>query len=115
MLVVAPVLCILIIFMGLGSGYVINVVLQGATPGSYMSSFAAFASVSDLVVAVLKSVIFGAVVILVACQRGLETRNGARGVADSVNAAVVIGVVSAFGLNLVITQAVAMIMPTRVG
>jgi phospholipid/cholesterol/gamma-HCH transport system permease protein len=55
------------------------------------------------------------VVILVACQRGLETKGGARGVADAVNAAVVVGVVSVFVLNLVITQIVSMIMPTKVG
>lgn len=114
-LLVAPFLCVFIIFMGLGAGYFINVAFQSGTPGSYLASFAAFANVADVVVALIKTWIFGAVTILVACQRGLETRGGARGVADAVNAAVVVGVVAVFVMNLVITQLVTMILPTRVG
>jgi phospholipid/cholesterol/gamma-HCH transport system permease protein len=112
---VSPVLCFFIIFMGLGAGYVINVGFQSGTPGSYIASFAAFASIADLVVALVKTWVFGMVVILIACQRGLETKGGARGVADAVNAAVVLGVVTVFVLNLVITQLVTMFMPMRVG
>jgi phospholipid/cholesterol/gamma-HCH transport system permease protein len=114
-LFVSPVLCVFIIFMGLGSGYLINVGFQSGTPGSYIASFASFATVGDIVVALIKTWLFGVVVILVACQRGLETKGGARGVADAVNAAVVIGVVTVFILNLVITQLVTMVMPTKVG
>jgi phospholipid/cholesterol/gamma-HCH transport system permease protein len=112
---VAPVLCSFIIFMGLAAGYAINVGFQSGTPGSYIASFASFASVRDVAVAVLKTWLFGVVVILVACQRGLEAKGGARGVADAVNASVVIGVVAVFGLNLVITQGLSMSMPLRLG
>ncbi|HEX7827636.1 MAG TPA: ABC transporter permease, partial [Mycobacterium sp.] len=55
MLFVAPVLCMFIIFMGLGSGYLINVGFQSGTPGSYIASFASFASVGDVAVAVIKT------------------------------------------------------------
>ncbi len=112
---VAPVLCSFIIFMGLAAGYAINVGFQSGTPGSYIASFASFASISDFGVAVLKTWLFGVVVILVACQRGLEAKGGARGVADAVNASVVVGVVAVFVLNLVITQGLSMSMPLRLG
>lgn len=112
---VAPVLCSFIIFMGLAAGYAINVGFQSGTPGSYIASFASFASISDVGVAMLKTWLFGVVVILVACQRGLEAGGGARGVADAVNASVVIGVVAVFILNLVITQGLSMSMPLRLG
>src|SRR6478735_3560180 len=115
MVLVAPVLCAFIIFMGLAAGYAINVGFQSGTPGSYIASFASFASVSDVVVAIIKTWLFGVVVILVACQRGLEAKGGARGVADAVNASVVIGVVAVFILNLIITQGVSMSMPLRMG
>ncbi|MEU9805194.1 ABC transporter permease [Mycobacterium sp. NPDC050853] len=114
-LFVSPLLCIFIIFVGIFAGYLVNVGFQGGTPGSYLSSFAAFASVNDVTVAVLKTWLFGVVVILVACQRGLEAKGGARGVADAVNATVVIGVVTVMVLNTVITQIVAMFMPSKVG
>lgn len=112
---VAPVLCVFIIFMGLTAGYLINVGYQSGTPGSYIASFASFAGVADVAVALVKTWLFGVIVILIACQRGLEAKGGARGVADAVNAAVVLGVVTVFVLNLVITQLVTMFMPTRVG
>jgi phospholipid/cholesterol/gamma-HCH transport system permease protein len=113
--IVAPVLCAFIIFMGLAAGYAINVGFQSGTPGSYIASFASFASVSDVVVAALKTWLFGVIVILVACQRGLEAKGGARGVADAVNASVVIGVLAVFLLNLIITQGLSMSMPLRMG
>ncbi len=115
MTALAPLLCIVIIFMGLSAGYLINVGFQNGTPGSYLSSLASFASVTDLVVALVKSMIFGVIVVIVACQRGLEASSGPKGVANAVNASVVLGVMAAFGVNLVITQLVSMFIPTRVG
>lgn len=114
-ILVVPPLCAFIIFMGLSAGYVINVGFQSGTPGSYIASFGSFATIADVVVALLKSWLFGVIVTLIACQRGLEARGGPRGVADAVNAAVVLGVVTVFVLNLVITQFVTVIMPTKVG
>ncbi|MFW0792030.1 MlaE family ABC transporter permease [Gordonia sp. CPCC 205333] len=114
MVVVAPLICFLTIIMGLSTGYVIAVAFQDVAPGSYVSSFASFASFTDIAIAVVKSILFAFVVAVVACQRGLETKHGAKAVADSVNAAVVIGVVAAFALNLVITQLTTMFFPQRI-
>ncbi|MGV7904222.1 ABC transporter permease, partial [Mycobacterium kansasii] len=72
-----------------------------------------FSSLTDIVIAVGKSIVFGFTVAIVACQRGLETKFGAKAVADSVNAAVVIGVIAAFGLNLALTQLTTMFFPAR--
>nr|WP_280265686.1 ABC transporter permease [Nocardia wallacei] len=115
MIAVAPLLCLMVVFMGLATGFVINVEFQDGTPGSYLTSFASFASITDLVVALVKSVVFGVIVVIVACQRGLEATHGPRGVANAVNAAVVLGVMAVFGVNLVITQLVSMFLPTRIG
>lgn len=114
-ILVSPALCIFIVFMGLSAGYVINVGFQSGTPGSYIASFGSFATITDVVVALLKTWLFGVIVTLIACQRGLETKGGPRGVADGVNAAVVLGVVTVFVLNLVITEFVTLFMPTKVG
>ncbi|WOC14277.1 MlaE family ABC transporter permease [Gordonia sp. MP11Mi] len=114
MIVVAPLICFLTIIMGLSTGYVIAVAVQDVAPGSYISSFASFASFTDIAIAVGKSMIFAFVVAVVACQRGLETKHGAKAVADSVNSAVVIGVVAAFALNLAITQLTTMFFPQRI-
>lgn len=115
-LLLAPLLCMFLIFMGLSAGYFVNIAFQGGTPGSYIASFGSYATVGDVVVALLKTWLFGVIVTVIACQRGLEcTKGGPRGVADAVNAAVVLGVVNVFVLNLVITVFVTMFMPTKVG
>lgn len=112
---IAPLLCLLVIFMGLGAGYFINVSFQGGTAGSYLSSFSGFTSMGDLIVAIVKSLLFSVTVLIVACQRGLDATGGPKGVANAVNASVVIGIIAAFILNLVVTQMVSMFMPTRIG
>jgi phospholipid/cholesterol/gamma-HCH transport system permease protein len=114
-IVVAPLICMEIIAVGVAAGYVINVSFQGGAPGSYLGGFGQFAGVSDLVVALGKSVLFGVVVVAIACQRGLEARGGPRGVADAVNAAVVLGVVSSFLVNLAVTQILSMFVQQKVG
>ncbi|MFI7195788.1 MULTISPECIES: ABC transporter permease [Nocardia] len=113
MVLVAPMLNVLIIFVGVVAGYAVAIGPQGVTPGSYWGTFGSFTVVADIGVSIVKSVLFGFIVVIVACQRGLEAKGGPRGVADGVNAAVVLSVVSIAVVNLLITQLVAMFLPTR--
>jgi phospholipid/cholesterol/gamma-HCH transport system permease protein len=65
-------------------------------------------------VSLVKAMVFGVLVVIIACQRGLEARGGPRGVADAVNAAVVLSMVAIVVVNLVATQITAMFLPTRI-
>ncbi|MET8777254.1 ABC transporter permease [Nocardia sp. NPDC050713] len=114
MLFVAPLLNVLIIFVGVVSGYAVAISAQNVTPGSYWATFGSFAVVADVWISLAKAMLFGFLVVIIACQRGLEARGGPRGVADGVNAAVVISVASIIVVNLVITQIVTMFLPLRV-
>ncbi|MEV0032882.1 ABC transporter permease [Nocardia sp. NPDC050793] len=113
MLVVAPLLNVLIIFVGVLAGYAVAIGGQGVTPGSYWATFGSFTTAADVWVSLVKALIFGFVVVIIACQRGLEAKGGPRGVADAVNAAVVLSVVSIVCVNLLLTQVTAMFLPTR--
>ncbi|MBF6180084.1 MlaE family ABC transporter permease [Nocardia otitidiscaviarum] len=113
MMLVAPLLNVLIIFVGVVSGYAVAVTAQGVTSGSYWLTFGSFAVVADIWVSLGKSVLFGFLVVIIACQRGLEARGGPRGVADGVNAAVVLSVVAIAVVNLALTQALSMFLPVR--
>ncbi len=114
MLFVAPLLNVLIIFVGVLAGYAVATGIQGVTPGSYWATFGAFASFTDLVISLGKAMAFGFLVVIVGCQRGLEVRGGPRGVADGVNASVVLSVVAIAIVNVGITQVVTMFHPMRV-
>lgn len=114
MLFVAPLLNILIIFVGVVAGYAVAIGPQGVTPGSYWATFGAFASPTDIAISLVKALIFGFLVVIIGCQRGLEARGGPRGVADGVNAAVVLSVVAIAVVNVVITQLTTMFYPIQV-
>jgi len=114
MILVAPLLNILIIFVGMVAGYGVAIGAQNVVPGSYWATFGSFTVVADVWVSLVKAMLFGFIVVIVACQRGLEAKGGPRGVADGVNAAVVLSVASIIMVNLVITQLVTMFLPLRV-
>lgn len=113
MILVGVLLCGVIIFTGVFTGYAFNVAVQGGTPGSYMGSLAAFATTNDLVVAVVKSAIFGFIAAVVACHKGITVSGGPKGVAQAVNSSVVITVVLLFAVNLVLSQIYISVFPPR--
>ncbi|MFE3960761.1 MlaE family ABC transporter permease [Nocardia sp. NPDC059091] len=113
MMLVAPLLNILVIFVGVASGFAVAVVALDVTPGSYWQSFGSFTTPVDVWVSLIKSVLFGFLVVVIACQRGLEAKGGPRGVADGVNAAVVMSIAAVVVLNTAVTQVVTMFLPVR--
>ncbi|MGK8486793.1 MlaE family ABC transporter permease [Nocardia asiatica] len=98
-------------FVGFLAGYLFNVYVQDGTPGSYLATFSSFATSGDLYLAMVKGAVFGVIVVVVACEKGLNTRGGPGGVANSVNAAVVASIVVLMVVNLGFTQLYTMLFP----
>lgn len=98
-------------FVGFFASYLFNVYFQHGAPGSFVSTFSAFATVGDLVLALFKAVLFGLIVAVVACDKGLRTKGGPAGVANSVNAAVVESILVLMLLNVVISQVYVLMVP----
>ena len=113
MMFVAAVLNGLATVVGVAGGYYFNVVVQGGTPGAYISSFNLLAQSSDILVSELKAVIFGFVAGVVAAYRGLNPPPGAKGVGDAVNQTVVISFLAVYMINLFITQIYLQIVPAK--
>lgn len=113
MIAIAPMLCIVIIAAGVAAGLTISANVNDVVPGSFWQSFGAFATPTDLAFSVLKSVIFAAMVVLIAGLRGLEAKGGPTGVANAVNASVVLSVFCIFIANLVVSQLQLMFFPAR--
>lgn len=103
-------------FVGFLASYLFNVYFQnGGAPGSFVATFASFTTPGDMVLALLKAVVFGAIVAIVSSQKGLSTKGGPTGVANSVNAAVVESILILMIVNVVISQLYNMLFPPRVG
>ncbi|MEB3021144.1 MlaE family ABC transporter permease [[Mycobacterium] crassicus] len=92
-------------------GYLFNVFVQDGTPGSFVATFASFATVDDLALALAKAIAFGAIVAVVACHKGLATHGGPAGVANSVNAAVVESILLLMIVNVGMSQLYLLLFP----
>ncbi|MEV0355586.1 ABC transporter permease [Nocardia sp. NPDC050697] len=100
-------------FVGFLAGYVFNVVVQDGAPGSFVASFASFATVGDLVLTLVKAVVYGAIVAVVACEKGLTTRGGPAGVANAVNSTVVSSILLLMAVNVLFTQLYMVFFPRQ--
>lgn len=98
-------------FVGFLASYLFNVYFQNGAPGSFVASFASFATTGDMIVALLKAVVFGAIVTVIACQKGLSTQGGPTGVANSVNAAVAQAILVLMAVNVAISEMYVLLVP----
>ncbi|ETD31381.1 ABC transporter permease [Williamsia sp. D3] len=113
MVAISPALCIMIIAAGVGAGLTISANVNGVVPASFWQSFGAFATPVDLVFSVVKTLIFAVIVVVIASLRGLEAKGGPKGVANAVNASVVLSVFCIFMTNLLVSQLQTMFFPAR--
>ncbi len=114
LLLITPILVVIVIAMGVGAAFVIATVVNGVTPGSFWLSFGAFAKMVDVWFTMGKGLVFAGIVAVVSSQRGMEAKGGPRGVADAVNASVVLNVLLIVVVNLAITQLQTMFFPMAV-
>jgi phospholipid/cholesterol/gamma-HCH transport system permease protein len=99
--------------VGTLGGYFFNVIMQGGTPGAYLSSFSALAQLPDLYISEVKALIFGFIAGIVAAYRGLNPRGGPKGVGDAVNQSVVITFLLLFFVNTILTSIYLQIVPAK--
>ncbi|WP_156688348.1 ABC transporter permease [Mycobacterium sp. Marseille-P9652] len=111
---IAPTLITVILVAGTAASYIIAVVISDVTPGSFWASFGMFAHATDVWFAIVKTVVFAAIVAIISALRGMEAVHGPRGVADAVNSSVVLSVICVVTANLAITQFQVMFFPTAI-
>lgn len=112
--ILAPVLMAVIIASSVIASFILAITVSDVTSGSFWASFGAFAKMVDVWFAIGKAVVFAAIVAIVSSLKGTEAKGGPKGVADAVNAAVVVNVVGIVIANLVITQIQTMFFPMAV-
>ncbi|MEV0340319.1 ABC transporter permease [Nocardia sp. NPDC050713] len=113
MTLVAVLLNGLVSVVGIAGGYFFNVLLQGGTPGAYLSSFSALAQLPDLWIGEIKAAIFGLLAGVIAAYKGLHPQGGPKGVGDAVNQSVVITFLVLFFVNLVLTLVYLQVVPAK--
>jgi phospholipid/cholesterol/gamma-HCH transport system permease protein len=88
---------------GLGGG-IITELLNDEALGGFFETLLTNASILDLAGSVIKCMMFGAIIAIVCCYKGMTVSGGAAGVGKGVNDAVVIALMGVGVLNYVFTQ-----------
>jgi phospholipid/cholesterol/gamma-HCH transport system permease protein len=86
------------------TGGVLATLVNDAPLGPFWATFFTNASVTDLWGSVLKCTMYGAIVAIVCCYKGMTASGGPEGVGRAVNQAVVIALVGVCAFNYIFTQ-----------
>ena len=85
-------------------GGILAELINGQPLGPFWTTFFANTSITDLWGSVLKATIFGAIIAIVCCYKGMTASGGAEGVGRAVNQAVVITYLGIGSFNFIFTQ-----------
>jgi phospholipid/cholesterol/gamma-HCH transport system permease protein len=110
--VALPLLTIEAIAVGIGAGYLVGVHLLGIDATYLWANMLKYTSSSELSVGLIKSVIFGGIVAMVGCYKGLCCGEGAQGVGRATTEAVVYSSITILISNFFLTLTLGKIFHT---
>jgi len=90
--------------IGIGSGYTVGVYLLGIDPTYIWTNMLKYTTTSDVIVGMIKALIFGGIVALVGCYKGMYCGEGAEGVGRATTEAVVYSSISILISNFFLTM-----------
>ncbi|HTE52881.1 MAG TPA: ABC transporter permease [Kofleriaceae bacterium] len=109
----APILALLFWVVGMGGAYLIAVISLGVDSGQFVFYVKQFVLPVDMVQGMLKSAIFGFVVVLIGCYQGFNASGGGRGVGMGTTRAVVYGSVSVLVFDYFVTEVLLAVLPRK--
>lgn len=98
-MIMVPILAFYGIMIGIGGGYAVATMVSGVAGSTFMDSIQIFSTTTDLTYGLIKASVFGAVIALVGCYKGMHTRMGAEAVGQATTSSVVTSIVLVFVLN----------------
>lgn len=104
-----PLLTLFSIMMGIFGGYIIAVSLFHMTPSSYFQPMKVHITLFDIATGVIKSFIFGVLLVTVCCYKGMKTSGGAAGVGTATTQSVVTSYVLILLSDFFVTMALNML------
>ena len=102
-MIMVPLLNLLAIIIGISGGMLIAVAVKGVIIGQFLESVRDFLTPMDVLKSMFKASVFGVIVSLVSCYRGINTGEGAQGVGISTTGAVVTSLISIFIINYLLS------------
>jgi phospholipid/cholesterol/gamma-HCH transport system permease protein len=100
------------IAIGIGAGYLVGVYLYGVDPTYSWYNMLRYTEAGDVAVGLIKAVIFGGIVALIGCYKGLSCGEGAEGVGRATTEAVVYSSITILISNFFLTLTLGQIFHT---
>ncbi len=91
------------IALGIAAGYLVGVYLLGIDPTYSWANMIKYTHASDVLIGMIKAVIFGGIVAIVGCYKGMFCGNGAEGVGRATTEAVVYSSITILISNFFLT------------
>ena len=104
--VMVPVLTMLFNVVGVMGAFFVAVTLLGLDPGVFMDRLKWLVDWDDLSQGLIKAMVFGVAVTLIACRQGFYAKGGAAGVGRATNRAVVQSAIAILMLDYLVTSLV---------
>jgi phospholipid/cholesterol/gamma-HCH transport system permease protein len=96
-------------------GGILATLTHGAPLGPFFATYFANATTTEFAASLIKTTIFGAMIAIICCYKGLTAKGGPEGVGRAVNQAVVISFMAVGVVNYVFTQTVLATYPELSG
>jgi phospholipid/cholesterol/gamma-HCH transport system permease protein len=101
--IVLPLLTVEAVVMGIGAGYLVGVYLLGIDPTYLWYNMLRYTHDVDLMIGLIKAFVFGGIIALIGCYKGMTCGLGAQGVGRATTEAVVYSSISILITNFFIT------------
>ena len=104
LVIMAPVQCLVFFLLAIWSGQVSSTLLYGLPPAVFWNSVRTWMEPSDVPSMLIKALVFGLLISVLACGWGLTTRGGPKEVGSSTTGAVVMILLAVALMDVVLTQ-----------
>lgn len=110
-MLMTPLLCLLFFVIGMAGAYFAAVVVENVDHGQYLLHTRDILEFPDILQGLIKSIVFGLLVILIGCFQGYHATGGGRGVGLGTTRAVVLGSVVVLISDYFLSNILLQLMP----
>lgn len=103
-LTMLPILNVFGVTIGIAGGMIVASLADNVSAYTFLHSIDVFCGPSDIYIGMIKSVIFGMIVALVGCDRGMTCTAGAEGVGRATTQSVVYSIIMLFAANYLLSS-----------
>ena len=101
--IVMPILTAEAITVGITGGYTVAVYLLGVDPTYSWHNMLRYTTIPDFSIGMIKSIVFGGIIAIIGCYKGMTCRDGAEGVGQATTEAVVFSSITILICNFFLT------------